>query len=189
MQHNIQQVNLNRHIPVNIQLWAGSFELHTHPELSIKIDADGIGNTDLVPEISFKENSVEISGQSLSALLVRSDAVVIKIYVPDESIVTLRQATGSTVVSGSYKKLKVKNWLGNVHAHLDHLFVKEHADLKVISGDVYVDADDQSIIKSRSGYENYQFFRFYNNSTIKASAYIGEVKWKVNFNDRYFRFA
>lgn len=185
----MQQINLNKHIPIAIRLWSGSFELYTHPELSVKIDAAGIENTALVPEIAFRENSIEIVNQSLTALLVRSDTFKIKIYVPDESTVTLRQVTGITTVSGSYKKLSVTNWLGNIYAHLDSLFVKEQANLKVISGDVYVDADDQSIIKSRSGYENYQFFRFYNNSTVKASAYIGEVKWKVKVGNTHFSFA
>ena len=145
----MQQINLHQHLPIAIRLWSGSFELHTHPELSIKIDATGIDNPALIPQISFKENKIEIANQSLTALLVRSDAFIIKIYVPDESVVTLRQVTGSTIVSGSYKKLTVNNWLGSVHTHLDSLFVKEQAELKVISGDVYVDADDQSIIKSR----------------------------------------
>lgn len=185
----MQQINLHQHLPIAIRLWSGSFELHTHPELSIKIDATGIDNTALIPQISFKENKIEIANQSLTALLVRSDAFIIKIYVPDESVVTLRQVTGSTIVSGSYKKLTVNNWLGSLHTHLDSLFVKEQAELKVISGDVYVDADDQSIIKSRSGYENYQLFRFYNNSTVKAFAYIGDVKWKVNFSNTHFSFA
>ncbi|HRP55510.1 hypothetical protein [Agriterribacter sp.] len=187
MKESIQQINLTKHTPVDIRLWSGSFELYTHPELSVKIDAGAISNMDIVPELMLKDGRVTISNQLFPAILAKSDTIKIKMYVPDESVVNFRQVTGSLTVSGSYKKLRTKNWLGDVYAHLDKLFVREKANLEVISGDIYIDSEDQSCIQSRSGYENYQFFKFYNGSSIKAHTHIGEVKWKFYpQNERYY---
>jgi hypothetical protein len=178
MKKSIQQINLIKHIPVDVRVWNGCFELYTHPELSVKIDAGAISNMDIVPELMFADDYITISNQLFPAILAKSDTIKIKIYVPDESVVHFRQVAGNLFVSGSYKRLKTKNWLGNVHSHLDELFVREEATLEVISGDVYIDSEDQSVIQSRSGYENYQFFKFYNGSSIKEHTHIGEVKWK-----------
>lgn len=187
MKKNIQQLNLTRHAPVDIRLWSGSFELHTHPELSVKINAGAISNMDIVPELVFANGRVTISNQLFSAMLVKSEAIKIKICVPDESVVNFRQVAGSLVISGSYKKLRTKSWLGDAYAHLDKLFVREEAVLEVFSGDIYVDSEDQSCVQSRSGYENYQLFKFYNGSSIKAHTHIGEVKWKFYpQNERYY---
>lgn len=187
MKKNIQQINLARHAPVDIRLWSGSFELYTHPELSVKIDAGAISNMDIVPELVFANDRISISNQLFPAILAKSDAIRIKMYVPDESVVHLRQIAGNLFVSGSYKRLKTKNWIGDVHSHLDELFIREEAVLEVISGDVYIDSEDQSLIQSRSGYENYQFFKFYNGSSIKAHTHIGEVKWQpLPANGKYY---
>lgn len=189
MKNSIQHINLTTHLPVTIKLWNGNFELHTHPELSVKIDASGISNTDLIPEIRCYNDQVYIGHQSLTAVLVQSEAIKIKIFVPDESVVKLRQASGSLLIDGSYKKLETKNWCGDVHCHLDTIFVREQANLHIFSGDVYIDTEDQSIIKSRAGYENYQFFRFYNGSSVKARTYIGDVKWKADTDNGGYYFA
>ncbi|HRO47431.1 hypothetical protein [Agriterribacter sp.] len=177
MKKTEQQINLSRHLPIDIRVWSGSFELYTHPELSVKIDAGAISNMDIVPGLLYTNDRITIAHQSFSSILVNSNAIKIKIYVPDESIVRFRQLTGSLSVSGSYKNLITKNWLGDVHSHLDDLFVREEASLEVISGDVYIDSEDQSGIQSRSGYEHYQLFKFYDGSSIKAHTHIGEVKW------------
>lgn len=177
MKQGIQQINLVDHIPVDIKTWNGCIELYSHPELSVKIDAGPISNMRIIPELRYADDRITISHQSFSSLLANSNAIKIKIYVPDESMVSLHQVAGHILVSGSFKSLHIKNWLGDVYARLDDLFVREEASLEVVSGDVHISADDQSVIRSRSGYEHYQLFKFYNGGSLKAHTYVGEVKW------------
>ncbi len=189
MKQGIQQINLAGHIAIDIKIWNGCIELHSHPELSVKIDAGPVSNMRIIPELRYADDRITISHQSFSSVLANSNAIKIKIYVPDESIVRFHQAAGHIWVSGSYKSLHVKNWLGDVHACLNDLFVREEASLEVISGDVYIRADDHSDIRSRSGYEHYQLFKFYNGGSLKAHSYIGEVKWNPYYGKEMHHFA
>ena len=58
-----QQLNLKRHKPIFINLIGGKFELHTHPELSIKMEAENTIDSNILPVMEDKGDRIEIGRQ------------------------------------------------------------------------------------------------------------------------------
>lgn len=170
-----KQLNLQTHQPVNIQLWNGSFELRTHPELSVKILYEGINNDALIPKITQQASGIQVRNQALSSLFIQSEAVKIVIYVPDETAINIQQVAGRLTISGSYKSLKARVWSGHIDCNLDALFIKEESQLRLLSGNIFIYNDDSSIIKSRAGHDSFQQYRFYNKALFKAITHLGIV--------------
>lgn len=171
----ITQLNLSTHKPVFIKLWNGNFEVRTHPELSVRVDFEGIHNRDLVPVITEDSRAVQIRSQSAAALFVRSDLIKIIIYVPDESVVHIRLVTGTLAIAGSYHQLTSYVGMGNTLCDLQDMAIKHTASLQVLAGDIQIDNDNLSTIKTRAGHESFQQYRYYNQSTVKVSTHFGQV--------------
>ena len=69
MKQGIQQINLAGHIAIDIKIWNGCIELHSHPELSVKIDAGPISNVRIIPELRYADDRITISHQSFPSYL------------------------------------------------------------------------------------------------------------------------
>lgn len=183
MKSYTKQLNLNSHQPVTIQLWNGNFELRTHPELSVKILYEGINNAALVPQIIQQPSGIKIAHQSMSSLFIQSDAVNIIIYVPDETALTMQQCIGRLSVSGSYKSLKARLWSGSMYCNMEEFFIKEESQLRLISGNIFVDNDDSSNIKGRAGHDSFQQYRLHNKAHFKAITHMGIVSRKSGMQE------
>lgn len=179
MKQYLRQLNLSHHLPIDIKLWCGSFELRTHPELSIKLWFEGINNTALVPQITHTEKGVQIRNQSLSSVFVRSDAIKIVMYVPDESDVTIRLATGDLWLAGSYQNLKARLWMGSMYCNMENIFVRKEAQLRLFSGNIFIENDDMLNIRSRAGHDSFQHYKFGNKAALKAITHLGMVHRKT----------
>ncbi|PWU01722.1 MAG: hypothetical protein C5B52_06785 [Bacteroidetes bacterium] len=182
-----QQLNLKRHKPVFIKLIGGKFELHTHPELSIKVEAEDTFDGNILPIIDDRGNSIEIGKQYIPGLLNSSREIPIKIFVPDESTVDFSLMAGQISIAGSYDHLRSSLTFGRIYIKVDDIALINSADLEVSAGDVKITAEDKTLIKQRSGGSNYQLLQLNPAGKILAHTTLGDVKVESPYRSYNFK--
>lgn len=174
----IQQINLQTHLPVYINIWSANLELHTHPELSIKMSYEGIRNQALVPRIVKRSNGICIRNQSTSALFVESETIKIFIYVPEETPLRLQQLSGKLTLSGSYQQLHLLLGTASLYCNMENLFIRESSKTHVVSGNILLDDNSRSEITQQNGNRHIHEYRLTTNLILRFTTYLGVIHRK-----------
>lgn len=168
--------------PVYVDVIAGNYEFYTHEENSVFIDAASVSDPGLVGNITDEGDRIVLSGQKLLSFLPSKDKILLKIYIPKNSVLRVNQKAGNLKIAGNYQAVYAENFAGSIKVDLNNFFVTGKAEFTVNAGDIKFRKPTNGTVELNNSSQRKFEFVVNGSGPISASVLLGDVKIKDDFS-------